>query len=438
MKINNLVIEDLYEGAISYDIKFNDDLTILYGDNGAGKTTVLEILTILISGNIIALLKYNFKSITLIYKDKDTDLLNELKVICEKDDILRVNFKGESLLVKGNEFSNRTNNPRSDYSALTKKIKKTFNMVFLPLTRNNKSKRFSNSFSRETRYYGENRNRAAHGLIEENPKHNEPISLVEQLVERKTSRMMYEVEKLNQEFKNNIFKSLFRFDFEGTPFYTNTNREEFKERKDKLVKIVKDIGLENPEYLYDKINELYSEFKVVEKKVYPQNGEEPDIESVKLFMANSSRLKILDEVILLAEENNKNKERVTYPISKFEDTINSYFSGGTFSKKIFIEKGEIFFCMNDSPNRLGINKLSSGEQQLVIFFIHLIFGLDANEEGIYIVDEPEISLHLSWQRKLINSITDINNNLQLIFATHSPEIIGPHRDSTFKLNNIKI
>ena len=77
--------------------------------------------------------------------------------------------------------------------------------------------------------------------------------------------------------------------------------------------------------------------------------------------------------------------------------------------------------------------MSSGEKQIFIIFASLIFGLKNNKSGIYIIDEPEASLHLKWQREFVSSILEINPNIQLIFATHSPEIVGRYTNYMRKL-----
>ena len=63
----------------------------------------------------------------------------------------------------------------------------------------------------------------------------------------------------------------------------------------------------------------------------------------------------------------------------------------------------------------------------------MIFGLSAGQSGIYIIDEPEASLHLAWQKKFVESIQKANRSIQLVFATHSPEIIGRYSDYAVKL-----
>ena len=66
-------------------------------------------------------------------------------------------------------------------------------------------------------------------------------------------------------------------------------------------------------------------------------------------------------------------------------------------------------------------RLSSGEKQLIIVMLTIL--LQRNQESILIMDEPEISMHLDWQRNLIQNIQKLNPNCQIILATHSPGII---------------
>ena len=128
------------------------------------------------------------------------------------------------------------------------------------------------------------------------------------------------------------------------------------------------------------------------------------------------------------------KEKTLNPINTFLELINSFFKQGECFKEIIIDKkGVIYFETPSCTDPLDIDNLSSGEQQLLIFFAYLIFGLKDQNQGIFIVDEPELSLHLAWQRKYIESILNVNSKVQLIFATHSPEIIGKYRDKRVRL-----
>lgn len=70
---------------------------------------------------------------------------------------------------------------------------------------------------------------------------------------------------------------------------------------------------------------------------------------------------------------------------------------------------------------LDSKSLSSGEKQLLIIMLTVL--LEKNEEFILLMDEPEISMHFEWQRKLISNIISLNPNCQIILTSHSPAII---------------
>jgi len=87
----------------------------------------------------------------------------------------------------------------------------------------------------------------------------------------------------------------------------------------------------------------------------------------------------------------------------------------------------------DNGTALQLSRLSSGEKQILIMFYILLFH--ATPGSLVIVDEPEISLHVSWQQKLADLFLNICRvrNLQMIVATHSPQIIHDKWDLTVEL-----
>ena len=65
--------------------------------------------------------------------------------------------------------------------------------------------------------------------------------------------------------------------------------------------------------------------------------------------------------------------------------------------------------------------LSSGEKQILLILLTIL--LQDNKQSIIFMDEPEISLHFDWQKKIIEFARKLNPNSQLIIATHSPAVI---------------
>lgn len=81
-----------------------------------------------------------------------------------------------------------------------------------------------------------------------------------------------------------------------------------------------------------------------------------------------------------------------------------------------------FTFLDAGKNEILISELSSGEKQLL--YILLSVFLQNEQPYILLLDEPEISMHIYWQREFIEMIRTINPNCQLIIATHSASIIS--------------
>lgn len=101
-------------------------------------------------------------------------------------------------------------------------------------------------------------------------------------------------------------------------------------------------------------------------------------------------------------------------------------------KKIDISRSKPDFVLK-SGKHISMYDLSSGEKQL--FYIMLKVLLQEKQEYIFFMDEPELSLHVDWQEKLIDKILLLNPNCQLIISTHSPSLLFQGWDS--KVINIE-
>ncbi|WP_413437710.1 AAA family ATPase [Sulfuriferula sp. GW1] len=114
-------------------------------------------------------------------------------------------------------------------------------------------------------------------------------------------------------------------------------------------------------------------------------------------------------------------------IELFIRTLKTFISDKTFT----FSAGELTVA-HEGP--IPLAKLSSGEKQLLILFIEAL--LQRQQPYIFLADEPELSLHISWQRNIITAIRSLNPNAQIIVATHSPEIAGRFRDCILDMEDI--
>lgn len=128
----------------------------------------------------------------------------------------------------------------------------------------------------------------------------------------------------------------------------------------------------------------------------------------------------LRNIVRLIDDVETRIDLETQPIRSLSRLIEKLFSGG---KRISFE-GPVIRVVADDGSQIGISRLSSGEKHVIKIL------LSAMESGVssLIIDEPEISMHIDWQRNLIENIRSINPECQLICATHSPEIMADIKD----------
>ena len=118
-------------------------------------------------------------------------------------------------------------------------------------------------------------------------------------------------------------------------------------------------------------------------------------------------------------------EPIDYIFSKIELFENIINESVLSFKKIIFSRDDGFYLISNNGSRIDYDLLSSGEKNQLIMIFNLIFNRHSYD--VVLIDEPEISLHVSWQSNFINSILKIKNiNLfdNVIISTHSPTIIG--------------
>ncbi|MBV7408168.1 AAA family ATPase [Maritimibacter sp. DP1N21-5] len=116
-------------------------------------------------------------------------------------------------------------------------------------------------------------------------------------------------------------------------------------------------------------------------------------------------------------------------LDEFIRQINTFLTRKTLT--FSMSKG--FMIVSNAGEDLEASQLSSGEQQLLLMFCYALTAQD--QPSVFIVDEPEISLNIKWQRQLLKSLNQVTQGTetQFIFASHSLELIAQHRDSVVEI-----
>ncbi|UKK48188.1 AAA family ATPase [Prevotella sp. E9-3] len=102
---------------------------------------------------------------------------------------------------------------------------------------------------------------------------------------------------------------------------------------------------------------------------------------------------------------------------RFQDMLDDLFSNT--GKRIVRTENEIRFTQ--IGEQLMPYQLSSGEKQMLIILLTVL--VEDDQPYVLFMDEPEVSLHIEWQKKLIDLILELNPNVQIILTTHSPAVV---------------
>lgn len=432
----NLKFKALF-GRFNYDFNFNEDVTIITGPNGYGKSTILRTIDAISKGinGINYFVNLNFEEMEfsnlktnqkiaikktnekLYVNDYELDLdffknimfyiLQEERYYIRRIDDNTVYDKRKDQLYTLeeyilNNFSENEFNNRSDEFF--------FNMDF----RYNFSKKFKDKDI--------NKNLKAVQEIKEKKE------IVKNIYYIKEQRLIITDEKKKREeedieFIKQLPGKLKKIIAEVSNNYSAISNKLDSSYPDRLFST--EVGITEDDYgkEMDKMKEILEKIKKF------------DISDIQLSKnlgfkdEHSKALKIYFEDF---QQKYKVYEQFIEQLELFTTIINSRLN----FKKIKISRDNGIIVIDDNEAEIELRKLSSGEQQEIVLFYKLIFDVEENE--LLLIDEPEISLHILWQKKFMDDLLRIisQKKIRVIVATHSPQIISNHLDKQIDLGKL--
>ncbi|MED0959535.1 AAA family ATPase [Bacillus paramycoides] len=458
MKIKRLKIEGLFER--NYDIDFYEDITLLYGVNGCGKTTILNILSTIISGELYNLKRYDFKSLELFVSGNGSGESEEklfIKETTHSIPMYQVYFKGKMALVpkevneiefalddgsyKKSSVSQSKNYMEREeflegkedyfdkyYNELVYEIQEAFYQLYIPLTRKSVS-----IDQLQRRNLGVGRKGLAsysdaNTYLDNSVK--KAIKLLRDYMMTITMRENRILERLKGQILNLALSSneveIDNLDLKDL-FYLNSDLSEIPSISNFNIPIEQNLSA-----LKEKLESCRGSFEIEENN------------SIKIinpmgfanFVAAMSQLKKFAQIAKTINKTNRSRETFLLPVNKLIATINEFLEDG--EKEVLLDsRGILKFKRRGSSKQRSISVMSSGEKQIVMFFVYIILGLvNETRKGIFIIDEPELSLHVEWQNKFIPNLLEVAGDTQLILATHSPEIIGDRTEKCVEVRGV--
>lgn len=444
MKIKRFTAKSVY-GYLDFEINFNDDINFLVGGNGSGKTSALKLMNALIKPDIkhLVFTPFDSCSLELTYGIKEK---NEIVISAFRDDKgvfletsntkskLQLPFVHEKekqyYLRRPERFNDELThflNVKFDNEVLTA-ISAIRSPIFLGLDRKNESLYVRGRYSNRDIELDEDIDFNPVRRVTKNNYTGVNLSEIESLVQSTYRRFRRIEERKAIELRNQILLSTFSYthhvevELNERYFYEKQNlikRE--KEIKDTISNIV--------EYDERIVNELDNFFEKINQLMGSLNftSDNMTIE----WLLNKAQIDRMSNIVKIIDQHKSYIDRNYKPIKNFLTTVNSFYSDS--NKELTIDTVGQMVIKNPNKTETSIEGLSSGELQLLVIFANSHFGKKPSN-NVLIIDEPELSLHLRWQEMFVEHILENNSSTQLIFATHSPEIIAGRRDKAIGCN----
>jgi len=423
-------------GYMDFDIHFKEKLHFLIGINGSGKTTVLKLMSALITPSYLDLSQIEFANIEMeLLLDNNVSTViscskskNSIKLRYENTEdqipISDLNFRDNRYPIEFLLDKIRNDLMLFEEKAVVKRIRSLETPLFLGLNR----RFFDNPIIQieKDSMFPRRRSPNLDTFFDSVDIALRDIQDMFNEVTRNNSRSQF---LLADKFRKNVFEESFKIQ---TPSLSDNidYKRELEQLNEKKKTFDEAINLLEMKGLTSSFNDFFEEMSNILETLTNTTSlnesfkpNEDYINALINWMINSEQLKRIDNIISYANQYSTSIQGLKKPFNRFVDSVNLFFAEG--EKQIKVEEsGDIKVIIGQKKN--SIFELSSGEKQLVIILAHVAFNkkLNKNSAPIFIIDEPELSLHISWQEKFVDALIQANPGTQFIMATHAPAIIA--------------
>lgn len=477
MFLKGLEIREMF-GIFDYSLKFNENMTIITAPNGYGKTICLKIIHSIFTFNFMYFAELEFTEISLITEigvlsirkiipQQYNEVTSQAELFEEDEDKDEGVFFIRDFDLFEDEQENRKNETKIEITLKYENDLKSHHIYlgeqyelylrnvdeFYPFLR-----RVGHDRWRDRRH-GNNEIYTFEDVIESFgiPELKiDRLELPKWLIEFSKNQKTYFVQDQRLILKKNDMPHRSNFFTNALERYSERLKSKIKDSSVKVSMNSQQLDSTFPKRLvnskekYDKLdkNQLIEELgKIQDKRMklmkYDLLSQDSSFDNeIQVDHIEENDVKVLNLYVKDTNEKLSSFDSIYEKINTFVEILNkklifkevkvSSHRGFYFIRLVNESKGP-----DEKEKLLSLSKLSSGEQHQVVLLYQLIFNTEPNT--LVLIDEPEISLHVVWQKQFMEDLTEVSkiNNIKSIIATHSPQIIGDKWDSTIDLADLR-
>jgi len=436
-------------GYMNFNIEFNDDLTFLTGINGSGKTTVVKGISALITPSLINLAYTQYERMEVEIHEIEIDGSEK-----EQVKIWSVKNQGEFMLAtsetkkelvlqvfppditaplnrieeRGIEYYHEMRAEHANHPVM-KLLRSMPSPMLLGIERRTIDS-FDPSESRRVAHYKYRSSKFFRAKTVFGSSLSASLQEAIELAEKRFREVAAQQRQLTEILRKNILSSALKYEKSGPgmDFRLHWSPEDTNTKKSLMLDTLEELGLTREEFepnltaFFNDLQELSELAKSGEDFQHLlESGTTEERTKIIQLAVNFPQFDRINKIMAFVESYIKNSREENKPIDRYLKIVNDFFKDSN-KRLCFDETGALSIMISDS-DPTPTTSLSSGESQIIVIITHLSFNPAAQLANVFIVDEPELSLHLRWQELFVQSIREANPNLQVILATHSPSII---------------